>query len=136
MAITGGQAKNLPLMQLIANVCSVPVVLPYSSSASVVTGAAMLGRFASEVTKKHRQAPTPNEENFFTSQDQVVKVSLEEKESLWDIMAHMTQPGVRIEPSVEQGSREKRLLQAKYKIFRETIEIQRRWRREIEVAAA
>ena len=47
--MSGGQAKNLPLMQLFANVCDMPVVLPKSSSAAVVLGAAMLGRFAAEL---------------------------------------------------------------------------------------
>lgn len=37
-------------MQLIANTCVVPVVLPDSPGAAVVLGAAMLGRFAAEVS--------------------------------------------------------------------------------------
>ena len=37
-------------MQLIANTCAVPVVLPDSPGAAVVLGAAMLGRFAAEVS--------------------------------------------------------------------------------------
>jgi hypothetical protein len=44
----------------------------------------------------------------------------------------MTQPGQRIAPSA--GAREKRLLEAKYKIFRESIEIQRKWKKEINEA--
>ena len=47
--MSGGQAKNIPLMQLFANTCQMPVVLPESSSAAVVLGAAMLGRFAAEL---------------------------------------------------------------------------------------
>jgi ribulose kinase len=47
--MSGGQAKNIPLMQLFADTCSMPVVLPASSSAAVVLGAAMLGRFAAEL---------------------------------------------------------------------------------------
>lgn len=46
--MSGGQAKNAMLMQLFANTCGVPVVLPESSGAAVVLGAAMLGRFAAE----------------------------------------------------------------------------------------
>lgn len=46
--MSGGQAKNLMLMQLFANVCRVPVVLPADDSTAVVLGAAMLGRFAVE----------------------------------------------------------------------------------------
>ena len=47
--MSGGQAKNHTLMQLIANACKMPVVLPKSSGAAVVLGAAMLGRFAAEL---------------------------------------------------------------------------------------
>jgi ribulose kinase len=50
--VSGGQAKNVALMQLIANTCNMPVIIPHSSSTAVVTGAAMLGRFAAEATKK------------------------------------------------------------------------------------
>lgn len=46
--MSGGQAKNLALMQLFANVCNVPVVLPENSGIAVVLGAAMLARFAAE----------------------------------------------------------------------------------------
>ena len=46
--MSGGQAKNAMLMQLFADTCAVPVVLPHSSGAAVVLGAAMLGRFAAE----------------------------------------------------------------------------------------
>jgi ribulose kinase len=37
-------------MELFANTCNMPVVTPYSSSAAVVLGAAMLGRFAAEAS--------------------------------------------------------------------------------------
>jgi ribulose kinase len=50
--MSGGQAKNMLLMKLFANVCGMPVVLPHSHSLAVVLGAAMLGRFADEVTRK------------------------------------------------------------------------------------
>lgn len=46
--MSGGQAKNLPLMSLFANTCKIPVILPANSGAAVVLGAAMLGRFAAE----------------------------------------------------------------------------------------
>ena len=49
--ISGGQSKNVALMQLIANTCDMPVVTPDSSSTAVVTGAAMLGRFAAETSE-------------------------------------------------------------------------------------
>lgn len=45
----------------------------------------------------------------------------------------MTPPGTLVAPSA--GPKEKKLLEAKYKIFRESIEIQKRWRKEMEEAA-
>lgn len=51
----GSQAKNIALMQLIANTCAVPVILPHSPSSAVVLGAAMLGRFAAEVSALGRK---------------------------------------------------------------------------------
>jgi len=46
--MSGGQAKNITLMQLFADVCDIPVVLPKDSGGAVVLGAAMLGRLAAE----------------------------------------------------------------------------------------
>jgi len=46
----------------------------------------------------------------------------------------MTAPGTVV--SVSVNSREKKLLEAKYSIFRETIEIQKRWRRKMEDAVS
>lgn len=54
MFISGGQSQNVALMQLLANTCNMPVVIPHSSSTAVVTGAAMLGRFAAEASEKGR----------------------------------------------------------------------------------
>jgi hypothetical protein len=45
----------------------------------------------------------------------------------------MTPPGTAVKSA--PSPREKALLEAKYKIFLETIEIQKRWRREMGVAA-
>ncbi|KAL7282009.1 Pentulose kinase [Trametes coccinea BRFM310] len=112
--MSGGQAKNAMLMQLFANTCNMPVVLPQSSGAAVVLGAAMLGRFAAEAQKKQ------------LSRDQ-------RGQALWEIMVEMTPPGDMVEPAA--SAREKKLLEAKYKIFLEQIEIQRRWRKEMEEAA-
>ena len=46
----------------------------------------------------------------------------------------MTAPGEVVTVSV--NSREKKLLEAKYSIFREAIEIQKRWRRKMEDAVS
>jgi len=66
--MSGGQAKNTELMQLFANVCSVPVVLPLDSGGAVVLGAAMLGRFAAEAGSRGKEG---------------------QAERLWDIMVSM-----------------------------------------------
>ncbi|GBE79116.1 Uncharacterized sugar kinase [Sparassis crispa] len=111
--MSGGQAKNLMLMQLFANTCSMPVVLPQSSGAAVVLGAAMLGRFAAmDHTKMNAEA---------------------QGKALWDTMVEMTPAGTMITPAADP--KEKKLLEAKYKIFRETIEIQKRWRKQMEEAS-
>ncbi|KAG8981917.1 hypothetical protein FRC05_000059 [Tulasnella sp. 425] len=130
--MSGSQAKNIPLMQLIADVCSVPVVLPHSPSAAVVVGAAMLGRYAAEVTGIH--AKDVAGEDLFQNQAKVDEVSHSEKERLWEIMVEMTQAGRRIEPAA--SPRDKRLLEAKYQIFLESITLQRKWRETMEQAGS
>jgi ribulose kinase len=50
--MSGGQAKNILMMELFANTCDMPIVLPYSHSLAVVLGAAMLGRFADEASRE------------------------------------------------------------------------------------
>ncbi|RDB19579.1 hypothetical protein Hypma_013378, partial [Hypsizygus marmoreus] len=115
--MSGGQAKNLRLMQLFADVCGLPVVLPYEHAGAVVRGAAMLGKFAAEASGRAEGELGAGEQS----------------DSLWRIMVEMTPPGTLIKPAA--SAREKRLLEAKYKIFLETIEIQRRWRKEMEEAS-
>jgi ribulose kinase len=97
-------------MRLLANACDMPVVLPRSHAASVVLGAAMLGRFAT------------------------VRDTVDAATALWDIMQEMTPSATVVRPAA--GDKEKRLLEVKYRIFLESIEIQRRWRREIDFVAA
>lgn len=114
--MSGGQAKNAVLMQLFANTCNMPVVLPFSHSEAVVLGAAMLGRFADEVSRAAGSL----------SEDARGKL-------LWDIMVEMTPSGTLIKPSA--SPKEKKLLEAKYKIFRESIDVQKRWRQEMDDAS-
>ncbi|KAG9011852.1 hypothetical protein FRB90_007014 [Tulasnella sp. 427] len=128
--MSGSQAKNIPLMQLIADVCSMPVILPHSPSAAVVVGAAMLGRFAAEVTGIHAKEVTG--EDLFQTQSKVDEVGESEKERLWGIMVEMTQAGRKIEPAA--SPRDKRLLEAKYAIFLENMKVQRKWRDMMEQA--
>ncbi|KAF8966485.1 hypothetical protein BDZ97DRAFT_1808098 [Flammula alnicola] len=78
---------------------------------AVVLGAAMLGRFAAEAGTRGKEG---------------------QAQRLWDIMVEMTPPGDMVSPSCTP--REKKLLEAKYKIFLETIEVQKRWRKEMEDA--
>ncbi|KAG8218287.1 hypothetical protein J3R82DRAFT_3898 [Butyriboletus roseoflavus] len=106
--LSGGQARNAVLMRLFADVCGIPIVLPASYSEAVVLGAAMLGRIAAE------------------------KVTTSEQ--MWNIMVEMTLPGTLVAPA--PSPKAKKLLDAKYKIFRETIEIQKRWRQQMEEASS
>ncbi|KAG8934165.1 hypothetical protein FRC00_012462 [Tulasnella sp. 408] len=98
---------------------------------AVVVGAAMLGRFAAEVTGIHAKEVAG--EDLFQSQAKADEVSMSEKERLWEIMVEMTQAGRKIDPAA--NPRDKRLLEAKYQIFLESIETQRRWREKMEQAA-
>ncbi|KAG8835066.1 hypothetical protein FRC17_005419 [Serendipita sp. 399] len=120
--ISGGQAKNRLLVQLLADVCQIPVILPNNYEVSVVLGAAMLGRFASEVC----QAKESGGWEGFASQEEVDLESGILGRKLWDIMVEMTQVGQIVPPAAAAG--DLKLFDAKYKIFRETIDIQRRWR--------
>ncbi|KIK65750.1 hypothetical protein GYMLUDRAFT_39265 [Collybiopsis luxurians FD-317 M1] len=114
--MSGSQAKNVPMMQLFADTCGMPVVLPFDEGGAVPLGAAMLGRFAAEAAKKGVE--TMNED--------------QQGELLWDIMVEMTPPGTIVKPAA--SAREKKLIEAKYKIFREAIDLQYRWRKQIEEA--
>lgn len=49
------------------------------------------------------------------------------------LQVEMTPAGTLVAPNA--SSKVKKLLDAKYKIFRETIDIQKRWRQEIEEAS-
>ncbi|KAJ7179530.1 FGGY family of carbohydrate kinase [Mycena filopes] len=117
--MSGGQATNGVLMQLFADVCGVGVVVPRKGehAGAVVRGAAVLGRFAAERAQGAGAALGEKEQG----------------EALWRIMVEMTPPGTLVSPGA--SPKEKKLLEAKYKIFRESIEIQQRWRKEMEEAA-
>lgn len=81
--ISGGQAKNQPLMQLLADVCKMPVILPNNYSAAVVLGAAMLGKFAKEMTEGLASRGQPP---CLHTQADVDNESQRVGERLWDIM--------------------------------------------------
>jgi ribulose kinase len=81
--ISGGQAKNQPLMQLLADVCKMPVILPNNCSAAVVLGAAMLGKFAKEVTDDlASRGQVPRLQTQADADNESQRVG----ERLWDIM--------------------------------------------------
>ncbi|OCH84403.1 hypothetical protein OBBRIDRAFT_864743 [Obba rivulosa] len=110
-ALSGSQAKDQPLTQLLANTCCMPVVLPAISSAAVVLGTAMLDRFAHEA----HEADGLNREK--------------QSGVLWHI-AEMTPSGTLVPPKAEE--KEKIHFETKYEIFWESIDIHLRWRREMD----
>ena len=126
--LSGGQSKNVGLMQLLANTCNMPVVIPHSSSAAVVSGAAMLGRLAAEA--RERGGEGKGKELWDVMVSDRVADRPEEGAAEYSLQVEMTTTGRMIPVSV--GSREKKLLEAKYSIFREAIEIQKRWRKKME----
>lgn len=82
----------------------------------------MLGRFAHQLSDLRQGRP-------LTDQTEAREAQKEQGGKLWDVMVDMTQPGHRVTPREgEEGKREKKLLDVKYKIFREAVEVQKRWR--------
>ncbi|KAK4046299.1 hypothetical protein OIV83_006173 [Microbotryomycetes sp. JL201] len=120
----GHQVKSIFMSGgLIADVCNVPVQLPYSHSASVVLGSAMLGAAAAQ---EAANAPV------LSTQELAEKGSFGMKERLWDIMVKMSKPGTTVKPSASE--KELQLLKVKYNTFLECIELQRKWRRQVSEA--
>ncbi|KAG9945392.1 Pentulose kinase, partial [Aureobasidium melanogenum] len=106
--MSGSQCQNSILMDLMATACEMPVVIPRYVHAAVVHGAAMLGAKAASADKDGNTEP------------------------LWDIMDRMSKPGKVVLPGRDQN--EKKLLEAKYKIFLMQCEQQREIRRDIDEA--
>lgn len=107
--MSGSQCLNPILMQLIANTCRMPVLIPEYVHAAVCHGAAMLGAKAA-------------------SADRVTG----ESKSLWKIMEHMSKPARAVEPCEDEA--ELRLLDAKYSVFLQMASSQRRYREEVDAA--
>ncbi|KAL1411710.1 hypothetical protein Q8F55_002676 [Vanrija albida] len=125
--MSGSQAKNGPLMRLLANVLQMPIIIPPHPSSAVVLGSAMLGRFAFEQSQSGE----------ISSQAEAEAAGDREGSKLWDIMVDMTQPATRVEPrGGKEGERERKVLDAKYAIFLEQVETQLRWRKLMAEAAA
>ncbi|KIW08015.1 hypothetical protein, variant [Verruconis gallopava] len=106
--MSGSQCQNDILMSLIASACNVPVLVPRYVHAAVVHGAAMLGAKAAS----HEGGG--------------------KGEALWDIMDRLSKPGRTVHPTKDEG--EKKLLDAKYKVFLQQCEDQQRWRKSINEA--
>ncbi|CAO1614319.1 unnamed protein product [Parajaminaea phylloscopi] len=124
--MSGSQAKNATLMQLLADGCNVKVLIPEGGGATaVVKGSAILGRFAHELASEEGLA--------IDSQAQAEKAGTDHREKLWSLMVGMTRPGHFVYPSGDRA--EKALLDAKYKVFLEMIDAQKRWKKIVEEAA-
>lgn len=121
--MSGGLVKNDLLMDLLANICNVPIQLPASHSASVVLGSAMLGK-AAYVSTELAQSQV------ISSQKVAEDRAHQMKDKLWQIMIEMSRPGTTVKPNSTE--KEKRLLQVKYDIFNECIGLQRKWRKSVE----
>ncbi|KAH0602218.1 uncharacterized protein H6S33_000574 [Morchella sextelata] len=106
--MSGGQCKNKLLMHLIADATGYPVSIPRYIDAAVVLGAAMLGAKAASVDAQGNTA------------------------NLWTIMDKMSKPGTIIEPTTNE--KEKKLLDAKYKVFLEMAKAQQAYRKSIDEA--
>lgn len=108
--MSGSQCQNDILMSLIANACQMPVMIPRYVHAAVVHGAAMLGAKAASTDKDGKSEP------------------------LWDIMDRLSKPGKAVYPNNDEG--ERKLLEAKYKIFLQQIEQQQKYRKELDEVVA
>ena len=106
--MSGSQCQNDILMALMASACGVPVIIPRYVHAAVVHGAAMLGAKAASADREGKT------------------------EDLWSIMDRMSKPGKIVEPSTDKH--ELKLFEAKYKVFLEQCESQRRFRNEVDAA--
>ncbi|RFU33596.1 hypothetical protein B7463_g2763, partial [Scytalidium lignicola] len=106
--MSGSQCQNGILMELMATTCSMPVLIPKYVHAAVVHGAAMLGAKAASADKDGKTEP------------------------LWDIMDRMSKAGRVVRPGTDQG--EKKLLDAKYKVFLEQCSTQQAYRKDVDEA--
>lgn len=106
--MSGSQCQNRILMELMATICDMPVIIPRYVHAAVVHGAAMLGVKAASADKEGKT------------------------EALWSIMDRMSKPGRVVRPGKDKN--EKRLLDAKYKIFLEQSRTQVEYRKSVDEA--
>lgn len=129
----GGQARNRIYAHLVADVCGLRVQMPVEDSVSVTTGSAILGQLAAHITMNKSQSPRAAEPVLHNQAD-AEQCADAYAEHLWHLMASSTKPGHSIEPSSNESLH--KLFDAKYRIFLECIDIQRRWHNEIDAALA
>jgi ribulose kinase len=106
--MSGSQCQNKILMELMATTCDMPVLIPRYVHAAVVHGAAMLGARAASADKDGKT------------------------EDLWSIMDRMSKPGKVTRPG--KNVNEKKLLDAKYKVFLEQVKTQQEYRTSVDEA--
>lgn len=106
--MSGSQCQNPVLMGLMATVCEMPVLIPRYINAAVVHGAAMLGAKAGSADADGKT------------------------EDLWSIMDRMSKPGRVVRPRTDPG--ERKLLEAKYKVFLEQMRTQQEYRKLVDDA--
>ena len=134
--MSGGQAKNASLMQLMADVCNMGIVLPKDGKEGkkvdpVVLGSAMLGRYADEASRAGAKGREGQAARMWNIMVRFFFLLLAFVNFIFQV--DMTPVGTLILPKAT--SKEKRLLESKYSIFLESIEIQKRWRKKMEDAA-
>jgi hypothetical protein len=82
----------------------------------------MLGRFAHDMSNSLGGKG-------IESQQDAERAKEQGSSKLWDVMVEMTQQGEKVMPrDGADGEKEKKLLDVKYKIFREAVEVQKKWR--------
>ncbi|PMD56409.1 Pentulose kinase [Hyaloscypha bicolor E] len=106
--MSGSQCQNKILMELMATTCDMPVLIPRYVHAAVVHGAAMLGAKAASADTDGKT------------------------EDLWSIMDRMSKPGKVTRPG--KNANEKKLLDAKYKVFLEQVKTQQEYRMSVDEA--
>ncbi|KAK6437275.1 hypothetical protein LTR95_006533 [Oleoguttula sp. CCFEE 5521] len=108
--MSGSQCQNEVVMNLIAKACNIPVVIPRYVHAAVVHGAAISGAKAASTDKRGKSEP------------------------LWEIMNRLSKPGLTVYPNSDEG--ESQLLRAKYKVFLEQIQQQKKYRKQLDNVVA
>lgn len=127
--MSGSQARNKHLMQLLADGTGCKVLIPEGGGATaVVKGAAILGRFAHEVVVEQTQSS--GNTAVIKTQEEATRLGWSQRSRLWDLMVEMTKEGVFVYPAASQE--EKRLLDVKYEIFLDMIQQQRKWKKMVQ----